>query len=345
MKRLRVAVIGAGMAFGPHARALLDLQDRIDVACVVSRSPARRDDIRARYGFVTAPSLDDVTRDPGIEAVIVLTPPASHLEITRALASCGKHILLEKPLSVSVPAAREIVDLCARQQVLLGTVLQHRFRASARELRQLLDEGRLGRIEGIFISIPWWRPQTYYDEPGRGTFARDGGGVLVTQGIHTIDLALSLAGPVAEVFAYAATSRVHKMETEDMVVASLRFESGALGSLSASTACYPGFSEQIRIVGTNGSATLEGEALQVSFMDGTFHASGTPGVLGGGADPMAFSRASHRALIAQFAEAVRARRDPVPGGREALDVQLLIDGLLRSARERTVVAVEHAGSG
>jgi predicted dehydrogenase len=340
MSILKIGVIGAGMAFTPHARALRDLQDRIAVARVMSRSTERAEEVRSRFGFATTPSIEEVLGDPAIDAVIILTPPASHLELVRQMAGAGKHILLEKPLSVSSTQAREIVEICARRQVRLGVVLQHRFREPAQQLRKLIAQGALGSIEAVFATIPWWRPQSYYDEPGRGTLVRDGGGVLLTQGIHTIDLLQFLAGPVEEVFACATTSRIHTMETEDLVTATLRFSNGALGSLSATTACYPGYSEQIRIIGSRGSACLEGEALQVQCIDGAAIVSGAPAVLGGGADPMAFSHASHRALIAQFVECIQKGSDPIPGGREGLQVQLLIDALLQSAREQRVVRVE-----
>jgi predicted dehydrogenase len=191
---------------------------------------------------------------------------------------------------------------------------------------------RFPTVASVQISIPWWRPQGYDDQPGRGTLARDGGAVLLTQAIHTLDLALALAGPVDEVFAYAATTPLHRMETEDLATGVLRFAGGAIVALSATTACYPGGTEQIRLIGEKGSACLEGEALQVDFLDGGSSRLGSAGIQDAGADPMAFSHASHRALLAAFFDAVEAGRAPTPGGREALEVQLLVDALLRSAQ-------------
>jgi len=340
MSRLRIAVIGAGMAFEPHARVLLELQDRIELACVVCRTAEKRDAVLARFGFATAGSVAEVAGDPAIDAAIVLTPPASHLEVVRALAESGKHILLEKPLEVSVDAARAVVDVCEQNKVFLGVVLQHRFRRAAAELHKLVTTGALGALQAVFVSIPWWRPQSYYDEPGRGTYARDGGGVLLTQAIHTIDLVQYLAGPVQEVYAHALTSAVHRMEAEDLVAATLKFAGGAVGTLAATTACYPGYSEQIRIIGEKGSACLEGDTLQVALLDGTTLAFGAAGVLGGGADPMAFSHATHKALIEHFAHSVAENVQPVPGGREALAVQLLIDAMLQSARKGAAVRID-----
>lgn len=339
MARTKIAVIGAGMAFEPHARSLQDLGEEIDIACVVARSPQSRGAVRSRYGFPVAESVEQVWQDPSIEAVIILTPPNTHLELVSAAAEAGKHVLLEKPLDVSLDRARALVASCERNDVMLGVVLQHRFRQSSVALRRALQQGELGDIVSVSIQIPWWRPQSYYDVPGRGTKERDGGGVLLTQAIHTIDLALSLAGEVSSVHALAVTSAVHRMETEDLVAAVLRFGSGAVGSLHATTACYPGFPEQIRLVGTKGSACLEGDALQIRLMDGTQQDLGAPTVLGGGADPMAFSHANHLELIRSFVAAVRSGMPPSPGGRDALRVQSLIESILESSAAGAPVPV------
>jgi predicted dehydrogenase len=192
----------------------------------------------------------------------------------------------------------------------------------------------MGEIAHVELAIPWWRPQAYYDEPGRGTYARDGGGVLITQAIHQLDLMLSLAGPVAEVAAIAGTTRLHRMESEDLVAAGLVFENGALGSLYATTAAFPGHPEQLVIAGTEGSAVLAGGTLDITWHDGRAEQHGESMGCGGGADPMAFPHDWHKAVIADFVAAVREGRPPRVTAEEALRVHLLIDALLASARER-----------
>ncbi|RJF92180.1 Gfo/Idh/MocA family protein [Noviherbaspirillum saxi] len=333
MSKLRIGVIGAGMAFAPHAKSLQESGAELEVVTVVARSEASRNKVREQYGFAVSDSPDAVWNDRSIDAVMILTPPNTHHDLVCAAAQAGKHILLEKPLDVSLSKARALVEVCERNNVLLGAVFQHRFRESSVRLRDVFAQGELGDIVSISIQVPWWRPQSYYDVPGRGTLERDGGGVLLTQAIHTIDLALSFAGTVESVFAYAATSAVHRMETEDLVAASLRFKNGAIGTLHASTACYPGYAEQIRIAGTKGSATLEGDALAINLFDGRQILCGSPSVQGGGADPMAFSHQSHCALLRAFVQAVRSQSAPVPSGRDALRVHVLIEAMLRSARE------------
>src|SRR5205807_9333430 len=199
----------------------------------------------------------------------------------------------------------------AARKVTLGIVLQHRFRPAAEKLHELIAAGKLGKLVSASASIPNWRPQSYYDQPGRGTRARDGGGVLLTQGIHTLDLFLSYTGPVEQVSSFVTTTPLHRMETEDLVCASLRFASGALGVVHATTAAYPGFLERIELIGTLGTATLEGTALKANFTNGkNLEVKTESGGGGTGADPMAFPHDWHRSLLADFIDAIERGREP-----------------------------------
>jgi predicted dehydrogenase len=333
-----LAIIGLGMAVTPHARSLLDLQERVEVAAAYSPSEARRADFTTRFPFPLAASLDAILADPSIDIVAILTPPNTHLDLVRRAAAAGKHVLLEKPLEVSTERAVELVRVCREAGVKLGVVLQHRFRPAGVRLRELICAGELGALIGCSTSIRLWRPQSYYDAPGRGTKARDGGGVLLTQGIHTLDLMLSLAGPVAEVSAYAVTTSVHRMETEDLVCAAVRFGGGALGVIEATTSAYPGFPERIEITGETATAVLAGTRLQVFHHDGRVAEVAPDSTAGGtGADPMAFPPDYHRALLVDFLDALDQGREPAINGEEALKVHRLIDALLEaSASNRPV---------
>jgi UDP-N-acetyl-2-amino-2-deoxyglucuronate dehydrogenase len=338
----RVAVVGLGMAVLPHAKSLADLQEagRVEVAGAWSRGGERRAAFAARFpSLPVTGDLDGLLGDPSVTAVLLLTPPNAREELAGRLAAAGKHVLLEKPVERTTAAAERIVALCERAGVTLGVVFQHRFREGSERLRALLAEGALGEVAAVQLAVPWWRPQAYYDEPGRGTLARDGGGVLISQAIHQLDLMLSLAGPVAEVAALGGTTRLHRMETEDFVGAGLRFASGALGSLVATTACYPGAPERLAVTGTAGTATLEAGTLSLAFLDGRSERHGETVGTGGGADPMAFPHDWHRSMIADFLDALDEGRPPRVTGREALRVHRLIDALLLSARERRAVEV------
>ena len=337
----RVAMIGLGMAVVPHARSLVDLQEagRIEVAGAWSRSPERRTAFAGQFPLPVSDDLEGLIADPGIEAALLLTPPDARQDLVQRLAAAGKHILMEKPVERTTTAAERIVETCERAGVRLGIVFQHRFREGSERLRGLLAEGALGDLTLVQLAVPWWRPQAYYDQPGRGTLARDGGGVLISQAIHSMDLMLSLAGPVSEVAAVAGTSRMHTMETEDVVGAGLRFASGAFGSLVATTACYPGMAERLVITGTRGTALLEAGTLFLDFLDGRSERHGETVGGGGGADPMAFPHDWHKGLITDFLDGLDQDRPPRISGREALRVHRLIDALLESGRQRRTVSV------
>jgi UDP-N-acetyl-2-amino-2-deoxyglucuronate dehydrogenase len=339
MTRRRVAIIGLGMAVAPHARSLLDLADRVEIAAAFSRSPARTAAFAKAFAVPTTNDLDAIVADRSITAALILTPPWTHLDLVRRLAGAGKHILLEKPVEATTARATELVDIYRRAGVTLAMVLQHRFRPASLALADLCAAGGLGHLVAASVAVRWWRPQSYYDEPGRGTLARDGGGVLLTQAIHTLDLFLSLVGPVSEVAAFAGTTTLHRMQTEDIVGAGLRFANGAIGTLDATTASYPGFPERIEIVGAKATAVLTGGALELFYQDGRREEIGGAEATGGGADPMAFSHEAHRAAIADFLDAIDNGRPPRISGAAALAVHRLIDALLRSAREGRAVAV------
>jgi predicted dehydrogenase len=340
MPKHRIALIGLGMAVTPHAKSMVDLKDRVEVVHAFSPSATRRKAFGEKFPFPLADSLETILADKSIDCVEILTPPNTHLELVKKCAAAGKHILLEKPLEITTARSLELVETAEKAGVMLGVMLQHRFRPAGMKLRAMLRAGELGKIVNCSTVIRLWRPQSYYDVEGRGTLARDGGGVLVTQGIHTLDLMLSLAGPIAEVRGYATTSSVHRMETEDMAVAAVKFENGALGTIDATTAAYPGFAERIEIIGEKATASLAGSDLSVSHHDGRVTELKTEyGGGGTGADPMAFPNDWHRAVIADFLDALDEKRAPMVSGREALKVHRLIDALLEAGRSGATVRV------
>jgi UDP-N-acetyl-2-amino-2-deoxyglucuronate dehydrogenase len=333
VKKTRIAIVGLGMAVTPHAKGLVDLADEVEVAHAFSPSEARRRAFSEKFPFPTCDSLDTILADRSVDAVAVFTPANTHRDIGLSCAAAGKHVLMEKPLDITTARAVELVEGCRKAGVVMGVVLQHRFRPAGVRLAEMLAAGELGRIVGCSTAIRLWRPQSYYDEPGRGSFARDGGGVLISQGIHTLDLMLALAGQVDAVTGFATTTPVHRMETEDLVCAAMRFADGAFGTVDATTAAYPGFPEEIVICGEKGTARLAGTELSVQLQDGrkvSIEADKSAG--GTGADPMAFPHDYHRAVMADFVAAIRAGRAPKVTGEEALKVHRLIDALIETGR-------------
>jgi UDP-N-acetyl-2-amino-2-deoxyglucuronate dehydrogenase len=335
-----IGIVGAGMAAKPHALALRALSDTIEVRGVWRRNRAELDAFCSQFGFPAAPSYDHLLADPRVDAILVLTPPNAREEIVAAAARAGKHVLMEKPVERTTEAAERIVAACDAAGVTLGIIFQHRFRAASMALAERVASGVLGPLHAVHLVVPWWRPQQgYYDKPGRGTLAQDGGGVLITQAIHSLDLMLSLTGPARAVTALSATTGLHQMETEDFVAGGIEFSNGAVGALMATTANFPGSAETLTLNFEKASATLTGGNLTLSWLDGRTETVGEASNSGGGADPMAFPFDWHMAQIAEFADAVEAGRQPRSTGRTALAVHKLIDALIRSGKEGRRVEV------
>jgi len=325
-------VIGLGLAAGPHVESLKELGSRAVVAAAFSRSAARHEAFAAKTGLPLNDDLDAIFADPAIDIVAILTPPSSHLELVQRAAAAGKHILLEKPLEVCIARSLALVQQIEAAGVTAQVMLQHRFKPSALRLRQVLDDGALGTIIGVSVRVPLWRPQSYYDVEGRGTRARDGGGVLLSQAIHTIDLMRSLCGPVTKVCGFAREGAGHRMETEDIASAALRFDNGAIGTIDATTCAFPGSLERIEIIGTLGTALLTGTGLNVQWQDGRSEEIAPDNLPGGtGADPMAFSHAFHRGVWEDFLDAIDGKRAPRITPRDALQTHYLIEAMLQSA--------------
>ena len=192
----------------------------------------------------------------------------------------------------------------------------------------MLREGGLGEIQAATMMVPWWRPQSYYDEPGRGVKARDGGGVLITQAIHTLDLFRWLVGIERVEAAQVRTTALHRMETEDYASALVRLGNGAPGTIIATVAAWPGSPEWIHIIGSKGTARLEGGSLRIAFVDGREEVLADTSGSGSGANVMSFSHEAHRAVLSDFLDAIEQGRDPAVPGEEALATQRVIESIL-----------------
>jgi UDP-N-acetyl-2-amino-2-deoxyglucuronate dehydrogenase len=335
-----IAVVGLGMAHKPHIQSLRELGHRARIiACHAPTAHRREAFAGAHPDLPLAADLEAVLDDPKIDAVILLTPPMTHADLVARCAAAGKHVLLEKPLDITVERGWQSVELMEKAGLRFAIVLQHRFRDASRKLAAILQSGELGALISASASIRWWRPPEYYAQPGRGMKARDGGGVLLTQAIHTLDLFQSLTGPVTRVAAMAKTSPLRSIDTEDIVAAAVEFGNGAIGTIDATTVSFPGFPEKIELACAKGTAVLEAESLVVYYQDGRVIRHEGAESRSGGADPMAFSHEAHKGVIVDFLDSIEQGRDPAVSGREALKVQVLIEALLASSQTGQALAL------
>ena len=258
---MRVGIIGTGAISHKHALAYRNIGWRIAVCTDIDQASGRS--FAGQHGAAFVPTYQEVCRHPDIDYVDVCTFPDFRLQPLRACAESGRHIQVQKPIAVNAAAAREMVDTARTAGILLGVVSQHRFDDSTLFLKQAIADGRLGRLVQCDAYVKWFRSAEYYSRPIKGSWAVEGGGALINQAIHQIDVLRWLAGPVEKVSAMWQLGAVHKIESEDVVNALLRYDNGATGVIQASTAMWPGYPERIEIHGTRGTAIITGDKLTV----------------------------------------------------------------------------------
>jgi UDP-N-acetyl-2-amino-2-deoxyglucuronate dehydrogenase len=295
----------------------------------------------AEFGVPCETSYDALLARPDVDAVCICTPSAAHAAQTIAAARAGKHVLVEKPMALTLADADAMIAACRESRVTLGVALQRRTEPAYQAVRAAMAAGAFGDPVAGLALVPYFRTQAYYDSAAwRGTWADDGGGALMNQGIHIADLLLWFLGDVEEVHARSATV-AHAIEVEDDLVASLRFKSGALGSIVATTAAAPGFPHRIEVYGTRGGVQLEAEAIvrwegeAVPPIDPSLRAGVAPPAAGAGGSATGLAPTGHARLLADFVTAVRSGRPPlVPGeeGRRSLALVLAVYEAARTGR-------------
>jgi len=291
----------------------------------------------AARGCAAEPDLDALLARPDVDVVSVCVPSGLHAEIGIRAARAGKHLVVEKPIDVTLNAADRLIDAARAAGVALTVISQHRFDPGLIEARRLLDEGALGRLVLGEASTKWYRTQAYYDSAAwRGTNAMDGGS-LMNQGIHYVDLLRWCMGPVSEVTALCAT-QTHQIEVEDTSLAALRFASGALGTIVASTSVFPGFAQRLEITGTEGTITIEDGAIVRRAFSGGAHEPGGPHGAAG-SNPAAVDVASHAAQLEDLLTAIEAGREPAVTGESGRATLEIICAVYESARTGRAVTL------
>lgn len=327
-------VVGGGMIGAVQAAAIEQINGARLLA-VCGRNEARTADFAAKFGATGYTNYDQFLQHPGLQIVNVCTPSGTHAELGIKAAQAGKHVLVEKPIEINLQQADALIAACDEAGVKLGVIFQSRFLPAVQRIKRAIDESRLGRLMIGDAFVKWYRAPEYY-APGswRGTLAMDGGGALINQAIHTVDLLRWMLGPVETAFAMKAALRYPHIEAEDTLVGSVRFENGALGVIEAATSAKPGFKRRLEISGERGTVVLDGDAISVWAVDGEDADLGESEQLtDGSANPAAISNEGHRRQIEDMMRAVIEDRAPMIDGREGRKSLELVVKLYESANE------------
>jgi predicted dehydrogenase len=343
---VHIGLIGAGNISGTHARAIGEIPGAT-VSAVVAPTHDRAAALAAQYGAAAYDSLDAFLDHRPMEMVVIGSPSGLHGEHGIAAARRGLHVLVEKPIEITTARVDALIAEAKQAGVTLGVIFQDRVKPDIARLKEFVDRGELGRPILASARVKWYRPSEYYGgSRWRGTWALDGGGALMNQGVHSVDLLLWLAGPVRRVYARAA-AKLHKIEVEDTAVAVLEFASGAFGTLEATTSVYPGYARRLELTGSEGTAIVDGDRLDLGGLRGVRHpdrgevsdtAEGPPPV--NASSPVVADVSAHRRVFEDFIRAVTERRPPLCDGAAARASVAVIEAIYRSSSLQVPVEME-----
>ncbi|HEY6392316.1 MAG TPA: Gfo/Idh/MocA family oxidoreductase [Bryobacteraceae bacterium] len=334
---MRVGIIGTGAISHKHAQAYKNIGYELTACTDINAESGRA--FADRYGCQFVPAYEELCRHPRVDYVDVCTFPDFRLQPIQLCAAAKKHVQVQKPISTNLATAREMIDTAKSAGIQLGVVSQHRFDDSTQFLRRALDAGRLGKILQADAYVKWFRSAAYYSRAIKGSWAAEGGGALMNQAIHQVDILLWLTGGISEVFGYWQLGALHKIESEDVVTAILKYSSGATGVIQASTAFWPGYPERVEIHGTKGAAVISGDKLTTWDVEND---SGEPApvdreVASGASDPMAISLAPFERQFLDFGDAIRTGRKPLSSGEDGYKAIELVISVYESCRGGRVV--------
>ena len=334
---MKFAILGAGVIADAHHRAIKASADLgAELVAIGHYNPARFESISAAFG-VPCMAWDDILNNPEIDVVAIITPSGQHAEQTIAAAKAGKHVLVEKPMALNPADADAMLKACDTAGVKLGVTFQSRSLPLFQRMQAAIAAGDLGDLTVGLVSMPYYRPASYFEQADwRGTWALDGGGVLMNQGIHQVDLLIWLMGEPVDIKAHAAT--LHRdIEVEDTLSATLRFANGALATVVATTTAASGFPHRLEIYGTNGGIRTEGDRLQSWVLADQSRATveapqiETVKDAGAGSDPRGGALDKHNALYRDFILAIQEDREPLVNGIEGRRSVVVVDAIYRAA--------------
>lgn len=339
---MRVGIIGTGAIARKHAEAYQRIGYEI-VACT-NRSPVAGIEFAKTTGAEFVSTSEELCHHSRVDFVDVCTMPDYRLQAVELCAEAKKHILVQKPMATTLATATRMIEVAGAAGIQLGVVSQHRFDDSILFLNDALAGNRLGRILQADAYVKWYRSAEYYARPGKGTWAIEGGGALITQAIHQVDLLLQLAGAVKAVFAYRQKGALHAIESEDVISVVLRYALGATGVIQASTAFWPGSPERLEFHGTKGTAVVTGDRL--TTWDVREDTGNPPPLAGeaasGASDPMAIATLPFERQFLDFGEACRTGRLPRVSWREGWHAMQLVNAIYQSAAEGRPVSIDQS---
>lgn len=337
-----IGIIGGGNISDTHARAAKEI-DGVEVAAIYGANREKSARLAETYGAKVFHDLTAFLAHRPMQVVLIGSPSGLHAEQGMAAARCGLHVLTEKPIDITTERADALIDECARAQVKLGVFFQDRVAPGIRRLKELVDRGTLGKPILVSGRVKWYRPPEYYGgSRWRGTLALDGGGALINQGVHTVDLLLWLMGDVQRVYAKTKTA-LHQIESEDTVVAALEFRNGAIGTLEAATSVYPGYNRRVELTGSEGTIILEQDRIigadlrtvaQTSVCDPIVEAiepikeTSNPQAT----SPVVSDASGHRKILEDFLQAIETDSTPLCDGREGRRSVELVQAIYESSR-------------
>ena len=340
---IRLAIVGSGGIAQTHAEAISRLPET-QLVGVCSRNPQSAKTLAAAWNVPVFTRLEEML--PTLDALLVATPSGAHEEAAVAALRAGKHVLCEKPLEISSARVERMVNEAEKAGLILAGFFPLRCGAGVKAIRDALDAGRFGRLTFLSARIKWWRDENYYRSSSwRGTWELDGGGALMNQGIHAVDLLQWLGGPIREAAGYSGTLAHANLAVEDTLSACLHYQNGALGTIAAATSCHPGLDLSLEISGDRGSAILVNDRIEFwRFADGNDPVPGGEGgaIRGGTSDPRAISCEGHRQQIAEFCRAIRGFSSETISGREAGKAVAIIEAIYRSCRSGKSEPVLHS---
>jgi predicted dehydrogenase len=331
---IHIGILGGGNISGTHARAAREIEG-VEIAAVYGQNREKVEELARSSGGVVYDDLQSFLDHRPMEIVAIGSPSGLHAEQGIAAARRGLHVLVEKPIDVTTERTDALIEACEQAHVKLGVFFQDRVKPHLAQLKQFIEAGKLGKPILVTAHVKWYRTPEYYSgSRWRGLRSLDGGGALMNQGVHTVDLLLWLMGPVERVYAKAITA-FHQIETEDTVVATLEFASGAVETLEAATSAYPGYSRRVEITGSEGTIVVEHDRVIAAALRSptdTFRSGGEQDVNASATSPVVSDVRGHRMVIEDFLQAIRTDGVPRCDGREGRKSVELVQAIYESSR-------------